>query len=147
MVAQGQSVVGVAPGGPGLPVLNWSTTGGDFRVAHCLGIHALQILPIAGWLIDRLEGLPRRGRPTTVVAVSAPGSRSRIRLSVRFTTGIRLLQKYRFKYLLGLTSFRRPNHNHNREALEAIRAGQSLAPAPPLNAPKPRRWSWISIVL
>ena len=71
MVAQGQSVVGVAPGGPGLPVLNWSTTGGDFRVAHFLGIHALQILPIAGWLIDRLKGLPRRAKPTAVVAVSA----------------------------------------------------------------------------
>jgi hypothetical protein len=71
MVAQGRSVVGVAPGGPGLPVLNWSTTGGDFRVAHFLGIHALQILPIAGWLIDRLKGLPRRAKPTAVVAVSA----------------------------------------------------------------------------
>src|SRR6516225_4978587 len=71
MVAQGQSVVGVAPGGPGLPVLNWSTTGGDFRVAHFLGIHALQILPIAGWLIDRLKGLPRRAKPTAVVAISA----------------------------------------------------------------------------
>jgi hypothetical protein len=71
MVAQGQNVVGVAPGGPGLPVLNWSTTGGDFRVAHFLGIHALQILPIAGWLIDRLKGLPRRAKPTAVVAVSA----------------------------------------------------------------------------
>jgi len=71
MVAHGQSVVGVAPGGPGLPVVNWSTTGGDFRVAHFLGIHALQILPIAGWLVDRLEGLPRRAKPTAVVAVSA----------------------------------------------------------------------------
>ena len=71
MVAHGQSVVGVAPGGPGLPVVNWSTTGGDFRVAHFLGIHALQILPIAGWLIDRLKALPRRAKATAFVAVSA----------------------------------------------------------------------------
>src|SRR5262249_59487888 len=44
MVVQGQSVVGVAPEGPGLPVVNWSTTGGAFRVAHFLSIHALQIM-------------------------------------------------------------------------------------------------------
>ena len=54
-----------------LPIVNWSTTGGDFRVAHFLGIHALQILPIAGWLIDRLKVLPRRAKPTALVAVSA----------------------------------------------------------------------------
>jgi hypothetical protein len=71
MVAQGQSVVGVAPEGPGLPVVNWSTTGGDFRVAHFLGIHAIQILPIAGWLIDGLKALPRRAKPTTFMAISA----------------------------------------------------------------------------
>ena len=52
-------------------MLNWSTTGGDFRVAHFLGIHALQILPIAGWLIGQMEGLPSRAKPTAVVAVSA----------------------------------------------------------------------------
>src|SRR5215510_13890786 len=71
MVAHGQSVVGVAPGGPGLPVLNWSTKGGDLRVAHFLGIHALQILPIAGWLIDQPKGLSIRAKLTAVVAVSA----------------------------------------------------------------------------
>ena len=70
MVAHGQSVVGVAPEGPGLPVVNWSTTGGDFRVAHFLGIHALQILPVAGWLIHRLPVLPTRAKPTAVVAVT-----------------------------------------------------------------------------
>ena len=63
--------MGVAPEGPGLPMVNWSTTGGDFRVAHFLGIHAIQILPIASWLIDRLKALPRRAKLTAFVAVSA----------------------------------------------------------------------------
>jgi hypothetical protein len=36
-----------------------------------LGIHALQILPIAGWLIDPLKGLSMRAKLTAVAAVSA----------------------------------------------------------------------------
>jgi hypothetical protein len=45
--------VGAEDGASGLLFLNWSTLFGDLRVAHFFGIHALQIIPLFGFLISK----------------------------------------------------------------------------------------------
>ncbi|MFU8850255.1 hypothetical protein ACNAW0_04590 [Micromonospora sp. SL1-18] len=70
----GAHSVGVPDGGPGLPLVGWSTTGGDLRIGHFVGLHALQALPLLAILLNRYLGTRLDERTRVRLVVVAGGA-------------------------------------------------------------------------
>lgn len=64
MIARMSHTIGAPDGGPGLPLVNWSTVAGDLRVAHFIGMHGFQAIPLLGWSLRAV--LPARSVPLVV---------------------------------------------------------------------------------
>lgn len=71
MIGLGGHTVGAPDGGPGLPLTHWSASHGDLRVAHAVGLHALQVLPLVALAIRRLGRPLPEGRRVGLVLVAA----------------------------------------------------------------------------
>jgi hypothetical protein len=60
MASQPGHWVGGAPtDAGGWWLMKWARDGGDLRVAHFFGMHAMQVLPVVGWLAGRSLSRPR----------------------------------------------------------------------------------------
>ncbi|SEL87076.1 hypothetical protein [Rhodococcus maanshanensis] len=69
--------VGATDDRPGMPITNWSTTGGDLRIPHFVGLHALQVLLLAAVILaalaPRVPWLRDEGARAAVMGVLAGG--------------------------------------------------------------------------
>lgn len=66
MVSQMSHNVGVVDGGTGLPLVNWSTIGGDLRIAHFFGLHGIQIIPLFALWVSKKWKTTNRNQNITV---------------------------------------------------------------------------------
>jgi len=59
--------------GSSVPVLGWSRTGGDLRVAHFFATHAMHFIPAFGWVAARLLPAARARQSVWIFAAAFTG--------------------------------------------------------------------------
>ncbi|MEU4341097.1 hypothetical protein AB0H00_07465 [Nocardia sp. NPDC023852] len=76
-VVPDSSDLALRDGAAGMPVTHWSTVGGDLRVPHFVGLHAIQVMLLASiglaWLAPRYRWLSAERAGAAVVGVVALG--------------------------------------------------------------------------
>ncbi|MFE8595494.1 hypothetical protein [Archangium violaceum] len=92
VVEAGSHTFGAPDGGPGLPLVGWSTQAGDMRPAHFLGLHAMQVLPILAALLARRRHLSEAQRLASVRATGIAYTGVMLVLAMQALRGQSLIQ-------------------------------------------------------
>ncbi|OJT22181.1 hypothetical protein BO221_24585 [Archangium sp. Cb G35] len=92
VVEAGSHTFGAPDGGPGLPLVGWSTQAGDMRPAHFLGLHAMQVLPILAALLARRRHLSEAQRLAAVRATGIAYTGVMLALAMQALRGQSLVQ-------------------------------------------------------